>query len=328
MSKHHAQIYRNLASLNETGIDLRKSLTLSTSKTVGRLKTALYRAAEHVNEGGTIAEGLRLTRGAFSKLDIDMIEAAEKTGELPLTLRAMAEHHENQDKLIRENSRLLLRTFAYIHIAIVAIVCIEIIFGTIEAGGGIPDFSNVSWIVTTRLLFIWVPIISIYLIITKTPQQGPLRTAVDMIFYFIPGLGHALEDLGLSRFLMVCNLSFKAGIPESESIKLACQATGNTAVASMFKDSIEKVKQGHPASDGFSSRLPIQFREVWSIGEMSGTMEDTTSRMSKNYAESGNYKMKGFCSTMTWIIYLCTIIYIAFKIIQFAQVYVGAIGLG
>ncbi len=312
MSKYHALIYRNLASLNESGVDLRKSLKISNCGP-NTYQKAMELAAETVNKGGTIAEGLRLSPKLFRKNDVDIIAAAENTGSLPFALRMLAAEHEARRKLIFDALGRFTYTLIIFH---AAALILNIVYNVLNYGF---DFSGYPLRLLLTLSILYIPLLSIYLIVTKTPSSGPLRYIVDLIAYTIPGLGGAIKAISLGRFARVCNLTYRAGMPEDQAIKIASEVTGNIIVSRMFEKCIDSVKKGNPVSEGFSRLLPKQFTETWKVGEIAGTHEATTAKLADIYEEEGLFRIRAFCSSINFIFYLLIIITVAIGIIIMAS---------
>ncbi len=315
MSKHHAMIYRNLASLNESGVDLRKSLSISTANR--KYGKAMEIARDVVNKGGTISEGFAQSPGLFSKLDISIIKAAEHTGNLPLALRLLADEHENRKRIVMEALGRFIYTIFLYHAAVII-------------GGLAENFLNQGLVfngyltkVIIKLSFLYIPLLSIYLIVTRTPNAGPLRYYVDLLACRIPWLSKAVGSIALGRFARVINLAYRSGMPEDRSVELAGSATGNQIIARQFDRCIEAVKQGKQVSDGFGRELPSTFVELWKVGEVAGTMEATTDKLAEIYQEQGQFHLKSFCSTMNLLFYLIMVIYVAYVIVTLALKVLG-----
>ncbi len=308
MSKHHALLYRNLASLNESGVDLRKSLRISNCGPE-RYQKAMQKASDTVAEGGKISDGLKHSPKLFRKTDVDIIEAAELTGTLPFALRLLAAEHETRRKIAQEATGRFTYTIILFHISVLIFHFIY----NIQTQGF--DFSSLLPRILLTLSILYIPFTAIYLIVTKTPSHGPLRYIIDLIAYTIPGLHGAIQSIALGRFARIINLAYRAGMPEDKSLELATGVTGNSIVASMFNKCKESVLNGNDVSAGFSVLLPKQFTETWKVGEMAGSMEATTEKLAEIYEEDGAFKLKGFCATINFVFYLIMILCIAIGIV-------------
>ena len=319
MSKHHAQIYRNLASLNESGVDTRRALHTA-GKGSPLFRKVMDNMAESVQNGSTIAEAMREHPRHFTKQDIDLVEASENTGTLPDTLRELAEWHEFKRKLVHEQLGQFLYSAMLIHgLAFIPDLFLYV-FGKITLGHYL---SNAS----VPLMFFYIPLIATMLILKFSPQQGVIRSAMDTIYYYIPWLGSALKDLGISRFSRVCNTCFRSGMNNVQAMKMACDSTGNFQVSNLFRKCSEAVKIGKPISSGFSAGTPTMFREVWAVAEETGNLEESTDRLAKNYQDSGFFKLKLFLGFVNKAIYICIALRIAFLYVSVMGSILGGGGL-
>ena len=302
MSKHHALMYRSLASLNESGVETRRAL-IASGKSSATFQKATEEMAESVGSGSSIADAMRQHPRRFKKQDIDLIEASENTGTLPDTLRELAQWHEFKRKLVHEQMGQFLYSVMLIHgLAFIPDLFLYV-FGKISL---VHYLSNAS----VPLMFFYIPFFVTIFILKCSPQQGPLRSMLDTFYYYVPWLGSALKDLGLSRFTRVCNVGFRAGMDNVKAIKMACDSTGNFQVSSLFKRCIDAVKNGNPISKGFGPGVPVMFREVWLVAEESGSLVDATDKLADNFQDSGFFKLKLFLGFVNKAIYII----IAFRI--------------
>ncbi len=318
MSKYHAYIYRNLASLNESGVDTRRALR-SVGKGSPYFKRVMEDMAESVQNGTTIAEAMRKHPKRFKKHDIDLIDASEHTGTLPDTLRELAQWHEFKRKLVFEQMGQFIYSVFLIHGMAFLPGLFLYLFGKIST-------SQYLLSAIGPLLFFYIPLLATIFILKFTPQTGPLRCGLDTFYYYIPWLGSALKDLGISRFARVCNTCFRSGMDTVSALTMACNTTGNFQVKQLFKKCEESVKIGKPISTGFSAGVPTMFREVWLVAEESGSLEDATRRLAENFQDSGFVKLKLFLGFLNKAIYLAIALKIGFMYVNTLSGVFGAYG--
>ena len=314
MSKHHATIYRNLASLHESGVEVRKSLDISGSGPQ-RYRNALKKTADRVNLGGSISEGLSESPKVFKQNDLAIIEAAEATGTLPTALKLLAREHEVRRKLITDS----IGQFAYTLMILHAAIILGSMVITLVNNTGALNFDGYFPMMLGWLAVLYIPLISIFCIIKFSPQTGPLRKLLDSAAYIIPGLHGAIVAVSLSRFSRIINLAYRSGMAEDKSIELALASTPNSVIRDMFKKCKEVVLKGRPVSEGFSSMLPRMFIEQWMVGEVAGTMESTTEKMADIYEEDAEFKIKTFANMLNKTIYMIAVTIVAYIIVSLFQ---------
>jgi type II secretory pathway component PulF len=82
---------------------------------------------------------------------------------------------------------------------------------------------------------------------------------------------------------------FKAGIPIKESLTQSVNIAGNAVVIERLSSAAIAVEKGQNASEGFAESLPVEFAELWKIGEETGKLEEVTKKLADNYAESAEF---------------------------------------
>ena len=116
----------------------------------------------------------------------------------------------------------------------------------------------------------------------------------------------------------------KAGVPGAQCAQRAAEVTGNTAVASLVDGVSRSVRNGNTFSDGFSDKLPDDFRQSWCIAEETGTLDTSVGKLADNYAESAEFRFRIFARWFPIIVYFVLMIFMIFAVFRgYAQIYGG-----
>ena len=121
----------------------------------------------------------------------------------------------------------------------------------------------------------------IWLCLRYGKQLPLLRIILDRVVVGIPVLGKGIRELCISRFAKSFNMLYKAGVPMSECFSLAPQAAGNTYVSGLFLGGKEMIAQGKMPSEGFSRGLPLEYVDLWTIGEESGELDKCVDKIAE-----------------------------------------------
>ena len=100
MGSKQATVYRNLAIMLDAGVPITRSLQ-GTAGRYGTFGRAFNGIAKIVANGNTMAEGMAQHRNVFGKLDIMLVQAGETAGNLPNSLKELAQWHEFQWRIKR-----------------------------------------------------------------------------------------------------------------------------------------------------------------------------------------------------------------------------------
>jgi type IV pilus assembly protein PilC len=166
------------------------------------------------------------------------------------------------------------------------------------------------------LAWLYVPGAVILGVVYFTPNTGILRRSLDYAILRIPVLRRAVRHLSLSRYCQAFYLLIKAGVPAVQCAQKATEMTGNAGIADMLKGSIESVRVGRLFSEGFSDKLPLEFRESWQVGEETGDLDDVAQRLAQSTAEKAEWTFEQLAFWLPRLIYFGILILMAIRVFQ------------
>jgi len=193
-----------------------------------------------------------------------------------------------------------------------------------EISGSLPGFFLVSWNFNSYIFSV-IKILAVfyilatlfYVIINLTPKSGKARRCLDRLAIKIPVLGQAIYQVALSRYCSAFHMLFKAAVPVTDCAEKAVSVTSNIVVADLLAGGIASTKQGKPISEGFSPKLPMDFLDIWKIGEETGKLDDITKKLADNTAESAEFWFVEFARWLPRLVYVLVsiiAIYFIFKL--------------
>src|SRR5688572_3727358 len=124
-----------------TGIDARRLWEMEERHASGATRGAISTIRQHVNAGGTIAEGMQASPGFFPPMFVQMVAVGEQTGQLDEVLRRLAEHYETLASLRRMFWFGIAWPLIELVVAVLVIGLVIFITGIIASatGGPAPD---------------------------------------------------------------------------------------------------------------------------------------------------------------------------------------------
>ena len=126
-----------------------------------------------------------------------------------------------------------------------------------------------------------------------------------------------MRTLALGRYCFGFWMLFESGIPVEKCAKIATDLSGNTLISAMVAGGSESAQQGNPVSSGFSSELPGDFLSIWKVGEKSGRLSQTLTKLYKKQielAENAFLELSRWLPSLVWALVM---IYFAYYIISF-----------
>ena len=309
MSNTLAMAYHNLSVMLDAGVPILRSLNTVGSDLEPRMRNAFLKLSDGVSNGNPLAETMSQNPRLFNPVDVMLVRVAETSGSLSESIGLLAKWHELSGRLRRK----MLSGMALPMLLITLVAFVAPLPGFILGGWNI---KSVLLAAARILLLFWVPAGLIFLIVRMTPATGPARRLLDRAVLRIPILGKAMYKLAVSRYCWVFHMLCKAGVPVTDSVDMAVSATGNAVVADLFRPAVESVKAGGLVCEGFSSKLPADFKDIWRVGEESGTLDDATKRLADNYTEAAEFWFDEFARWFPRLVYFLVCLVMAYYIFK------------
>jgi len=314
VSNSLALAYHNLSVMLDAGVPLLRSLNTLSSGLKPHMRAAFLKLAESVSKGNTLAETMTKNPNIFNPLDVMLIQAAETSGSLPESFKLLSQWHEFSGRIGKKILSGMTLPIVLLHAtAFIA---------------PLPDFVMGDWQIkpylisaVTILLLFYIPAAIIFVILCMTPKTGLFRRLLDRLTLKIPLLGRAVYKFALSRYCWVFHMLTKAGVPITDCAEKAASATSNTVVTDLVKPAAASAKVGKPVSDGFPSNLPVDFLEIWRVGEETGKLDDVTKRLADDNAEAAEFWFNEFARWLPRFIYcLVCLLMIYFIFVRFSKI--------
>ncbi|MBN1114382.1 MAG: type II secretion system inner membrane protein GspF [Oligoflexia bacterium] len=260
-----------------------------------RLKLILTEIKQKVNEGGTIADGLKPYPKVFSSLYINMVKAGESSGTLGVVLDRLAEYTEKQtalkNKLISSMAYPILMIVVTVVIMtilfVVVIPKITTIFETMEQALPIYtvvliSFSNfVSNNFLSMILALFLFIFAFYRYINT--KAG--RETWDGFKLRMPIFGKIIRLTSVSQFTRTLATLHGAGIPLLQALDTVRNVVDNTVISKVLDRAKDAVAEGQSLAKTLerSGQFPPIVVHMIAVGEKTGELETMLKHISSAY---------------------------------------------
>lgn len=326
-----AIVSRSLATMLESGIQIRKAIGIASKKAMhAPTKKVLREISDAIQGGSDISQALREHGNFFPTLFIEMVTMAEETGSLPEVLRHLAEHYEANTRMKKELIGSLIWPVFQLVAAIFVIAILILVLGLI---GGDNEISNIvfglkgpsgAMIWLTGTFGTFAAMFAVWLMIQKAAQA---KAIVDPLLLMVPVLGRCMRSFAIARFSWSYYLTQQTGMPVNRSLQGSLKATGNGAFVNQTPFITSAVMEGSSLTDSLvQSRLfPEEFLEMVSVAEESGTVPEALHRLSPHFEEDARRALKILTSAISvgvWLIVAAFIIFFVFKVVL---TYIGMI---
>jgi len=314
-----AQAYFDLATMLDAGMPILRSLDIVIEGRRGYLKHVFSQIRETISQGSGLAEALEKHRRVFPDLDRMLIEAAETSGSLPASFTTLSEWHQFVHRITRRMQAGLIYPLLILHMgAFIAAAPISVTRGFTTRGFLLE--------VLRPLMYFYIPASVVVVCILLRQRTHLLRWLLDFIVLKIPVLGQAVYHMSVCRYAKAFGMLYGAGVPMIETTERATRAAGNTVVAGLFEGGKASVRAGGMAWEGFSDRLPTEYRQLWQIGEETGELDKTVGKIGEISGDRADLLFTEFSKWLPKIIYFAIMIYLATKVLTLYQQVYGNLG--
>lgn len=289
-----------LSTYIKSGITLTESIKILNNQ-MGKNKTykrAFQSIVYELTMGESFSKALEKQGTMFPPLLINMIKAAEATGELEETLTDMANYYDEIDKTHKQmisaiTYPMIITVFA---IAVVTFLLIYIIpefvnvykTADVEIGGFTAFVISASEFLKANIVFI---IIMATILITITViayrKIKAFRRNMQIFFMKLPIFGNIIIFNEMAVFAKTFSSLLRNNVQITESIDILSKITSNEIYKEIMYNTIDNIVRGEKISTAFKDQWAIPEVSYYMIvtGESTGQLAEMMSRVSSYYQE-------------------------------------------
>lgn len=281
-----AMFSRQLATFIAAGVPITQALAVIADETRSKpLRRALRQVLEDLGEGLSVAESFSRYPKLFSPLYVNMVRAAELTGNLDQVLRRLDQHLTREDTVSKKITNALSYPIVVLVLAAISVVVL--------VGFVLPRFQqlfkefNAELPVTTRMLLGFADFVTVqrvplivafaaalaFLLLSQRFERG--RYAKDWVLLRLPVLGTLAGYAAVARFSRTLSTMLAAGVPVARSFDIVIANTANRVIQKRLVPVKERLMSG----EGFAGPLaearvfPPMVVQMVRVGEETGSLE-------------------------------------------------------
>ena len=248
--------------------------------------------------GESLSTALDRQGGTFPRLLINMVKAAELTGELPDTLDRMAlyftETHKTKQQMITAIMYpcilLSLSVIVFIFIMLYVVPKFVNIYNSMDnvqlpgITRGILNLSNFLKHNVIWLILGITAIISVLIYLYKNIKS--FRTALQQGFMKLPIFGNIIIFNEVTLFAQTLGTLLSHNVFITDSMEIMNKITNNEIYKSIISDTIDNIARGDKISSAFNHwAFPIPAYEMVVTGEKTGQLPEMMERVGSYYQE-------------------------------------------
>jgi type IV pilus assembly protein PilC len=302
---------RQLATFLKVGVPITDAIRLLRSGThSGAFKAALNDVNADLDDGESFSAAISHHPNIFNELYVDMVRAAEYSGNLDKVLLQVATYLQRQDTAMKKLRSAMI--YPAIILTLAFVVCAVLIVFVLPNFVSLFREFHADLPLPTRVLIavgVFAQAWRIQLIIGAALvavgvflflQSRPGRVAWDHTLIRLPVIGTILVFAIIERFTRTLSTMLRAGIPISQTFDVAIASAGNIR----YRRGLESVRNRMSSGDGFSEPLaatslfpPMVIRMV-RVGEETGTLDQSLEQIADFLAEEMDYKVRNMIALM------------------------------
>lgn len=292
-----AVMSRQFSTLITSGITVPDTLTILSKQSTNKdLGMALFKIAESVRGGTSLADAFGRYPHIFEPLYVSMLRAGELGGILSDTLERLAEHLE-KEKRLRMNIKTATTYPKFVGIFAVVIFFAMMVFlvptfkSFASNAENVPGLTRLIYAVSDSirgLWFIWIAVAGgiVYGIRTFT-QSKTGHEFWESIKLKLPFLGSFITKTVISRFVRTLGTLLRGGTPIVKALESAGPTSGSLILARVVEAAAREIEVGRKISEPLraSKIFPPMVTEMIAIGEDTGNLPALLDKISEFYDE-------------------------------------------
>ncbi len=302
---------RQLASLVRANIPLVDALKALIEQTEHeKLQVIFEEVRKDVNEGSSLAKALAKHPRAFNNVFINMVEAGETSGTLPLVLMKLADFQESQVRLKNKVTSALMYPVLMMIVAMLLLIgiftfVIPKIVKVFESMNkpmplqtriliAISDFLTSYWYFLMAATVIGVVMFLRYINTSVGRRQW------DGFLLRMPVMGPMFRMIAVARFSNSMSTLLTGGVPIVTAMNIVKNIVSNTLISEAITQARENVTEGQSIAEPLrrSKQFPPLVIHMIAIGEKTGELPQMLSNVSQTYEEQVSVKIEGLTSLL------------------------------
>ncbi len=297
-NKDFLSFNQELLVLLKAGLPIVQALdTILESPGKGKLPEILSAVREDVKGGMALSQAFEKNPKAFPHLYIASVQAGERTGDLPQTIRRYIAFLKKSEGFKKKVIAALFYPAILVVVAILAIGLLLIYvvptFSQVyaDSGSALPLPTQILITFTSLLRKYFLFAIGIFVVLLglarrwKETESG--RFQVDSLKTKIPFIGNLLTRYAVSGFTRTLATVLGSGIPIVEALKMSVGTLNNRVLERSLLQAITRVEEGTNLSTALTNAklMPPLALRMLAIGETTGSLEEMLGDISEYFEE-------------------------------------------
>lgn len=303
--KDIAVFCRQFYVMLDSGLSIGKALNILIEQCEKpKLREALIGVNGELKRGETLASSMRKRKDVFPNLLTSMIDAGERSGNLDIILKRMAEYYEKETKI---RGKIKSAMIYPIVLGVVAIIAITFILTFV-----MPTFvqmfeeNNVDLPMSTKMvlgtskmlgkygIIIFLILVTAIILLVKYLKSEEGQYKLSSINLKIPVIKKLTQKIIVSRFTRTMGIVSSSGMSLVTSIEIVASVVGNKIAEKELLKVKEKVLKGEGLGDSIMNIkiFPPMLASMVKIGEEAGSLDSILDKTADFYDDELEREIK------------------------------------
>ena len=303
--KDIAVFCRQFYVMLDSGLSIGKALNILIEQCEKpKIREALIGVNGELKRGETLASSMRKRKDVFPNLLTSMIDAGERSGNLDIILKRMAEYYEKETKI---RGKIKSAMIYPIVLGVVAIIAITFILTFV-----MPTFvqmfeeNNVDLPMSTKMvletskvlgkygIIIFLILVTAIILLGKYLKSEEGQYKLSSINLKIPVIKKLTQKIIVSRFTRTMGIVSSSGMSLVTSIEIVASVVGNKIAEKELLKVKEKVLKGEGLGDSIINIkiFPPMLASMVKIGEEAGSLDSILDKTADFYDDELEREIK------------------------------------
>ncbi len=302
---------RQLTTMIEAGLPLVQSLDILAKQNDNKtFKQMLEDIKVSVESGNTLSKAMEKHPKVFDELFVNMVNAAEVSGNLDVIFVRLAVFMEKAMALKRKIKGALFYPISVMVVAaiVVAILLIKVVptFASMFEGSGqalpMPTqiVVNISDFLRHYIIHIVAGIFATIFILKRIYGLKWGRYFFDKLFLKLPVFGPLIRKAAVAKFTRTLGTMLQSGVSILEALDIVAKTSGNVIIEQSVYKARDSIKEGRNIADPLEETkvFPPMVVQMIAIGESTGALDAMLFKIADFYDEEVDQAVENLTSLM------------------------------
>ena len=269
-----------------------------------QLKRLLTEVADDVHAGNHLADAFAARGPGLPRTFIETVRAGEESGKLDETFEKLQKYYENADAVASKVASAMVYPAMLIGVAVIVIAIIMIFavpvfeksFGSM--GNELPLPTKLLIAMSNFMVNNWMLLLAVLAAIGlalffygKTDHGRHVYARLALTF---PGISIVTRMNAASQFSATLSTMLASGLPMVSATRITANTADNLLISEDIEKAVANIVEGNRLADGIkeSKWFPTLLKEMVTVGEETGKLEDTLNVVSGYYTKEVDAAVK------------------------------------